>query len=502
MLRFFFVSLLCLILAACGRHPDEALMRNDVQRVLDWSFGEGTFQVVEFARRGTAVDSTAPDGERRRVAYYDVEMELTRDLALGDWEDPRAASLVSLLGAGPRSIEGVKTGGNVAGDRVVAHASAIYREGADGWQFVMPAGFHETAAPRLEAGTEKRPAQAALQKLGEIMRSVEAGGSQMAQSVVDSELERSVARLSGRLSRIEQGYPLAAGAARGEYAAFAGALAAVSRAHQLSVLPLVSGGSEENLELLRNGSAVLALAQADIAHAALTGTGQFAARGPFSNLLAVGSLYPEYVHIVVNREKGFQTAADLRGARVAMGPQGSAVHSTLKRVLAAHGLEEGRDYEAVDQRLNEALPSLRRGDIDAAAHVIGLPATPLRDALDSGEGGLGLLSLEESAIRRLSAGTDGTFAATINARVYPEQHDAIATVAVPALLLTTEDLSADEVARIARSVYDNGNDLLARGSAQGSQVSVRTARRGLTVPLHPGAKQALSELQTAAPVKP
>ena len=502
MLRLILVSLLCLFLAACGRHPDEALMRSDVERVLDLSFGEDTFQVVDFARRGTAVDSTAPDGERRRVAYYDIEMELRRDLAFGDWEDPRAASLVSLLGAGPRSIQGVKTGGNVAGDRIVAHASAIYREEEDGWAFVMPAGFHESGRPRLEGGTEKRPAQAALHRLGEIMRSVEAGGSQMAQSVLDSELQRSVARLSGRLSRIEQGYPLAAGAAQGEYAAFARAMAAVSRDHQLSVVPLVSGGSEENLELLRNGSAVFALVQADIAQAAHLGTGLFAAQGPFNSLLAVGSLYPEYVHIVVNRAAGFRTAADLRGARIAIGPEGSAVRSTLTRVLAAHGLEAGRDYEAIELRMNEALPMLQRGELDAAAHVIGLPAAPLRDALNSGEGGLALLPLEDSAIRRLGAGGDGTLAATIGARVYPEQHEAIATVAVPALLLTTEELSADEVARVVRSVYDSGNDLLARGSAQGSQVSVRTARRGLTVPLHPGAKHALSELEAASADSP
>lgn len=502
MLRFFLVSLVCLVLAACGRQPDEALIRSDVERVLDLSFGEGTFQVVDFARRGTAVDSTAPEGERRRVAYYDIEMELSRDLALGDWEDPRAASLVTLLGAGPRSIEGVKTGGNVAGDRIVAHASAIYREEEDGWVFVMPAGFNEQGRARLEAGTQKRPAQDALHRLGEIMRSVEAGGSQMAKSVVDSELQRSVARLSGRLSRIEQGYPLAAGAAQGEYAAFAQALAVVSNKHQLSVVPLVSGGSEENLELLRNGSAVLALVQADIAYAAHTGTGLFAAQGPFRTLLAVGSLYPEYVHIVVNRAAGLQTAADLKGARVAMGPEGSAVRNTLKRVLAAHGLEEGRDYEAVGLRMNEALPMLKRGDLDAVAHVIGLPAAPLRDALDSGEGGLALLPLDEPAIRRLSSGGDGTLAATIGARMYPEQHDAVATVAVPALLLTTEDLSADEVARIVHSVYDNGNDLLAQGSAQGSQVSVRTARRGLTVPLHAGAKHALGELELPAESRP
>lgn len=499
MLRFLMVTLLCLLVTACGRQPDEALLRGDVERVLEQSFGAATFNVVDFARRGTAIDSTAAEGERRRVAYYDIELELQRDLALGDWDDPGAASLVTLLGAGPRSIRGVKTGGNVAGDRIVAHASAIYRDDGEGWTFVMPAGFHESGRPRAESGVLRRPGQAALDKLAEITRSVEAGGSPAAQSVVDRELQRSLARISGRLSRIEEGYPLAAGLERGEYAAFASALTVLARDRQLRIAPLATSGSEENLELLRNGSVVLALTQADSAHAAYAGTGPFAGRGSFTALKAVGSLYPEYVHIVVRRSAGLRTAADLKGARVALGPEGSAVRATLTRVLAAHGLQAGRDYEPVAERLSEALPALRRGELDAAAHVIGLPASPLRDALTGGEEGLSLLPLEPDAVRQLAGAGDGTIAATIAAMVYPEQREAVATVAVPALLVTTDELSQDEVARLVHSVYESSNDLLAHGSAQGSQVSARTARRGLTIPLHPGAEKALLELTTPAP---
>lgn len=497
MLRLMAVSMLCLLLAACGRHPDEAAMRADVERVLAESFGDGTFQVIGFARRGSATDSTAGQGESRRVAYYDVELELKRDLTLGDWDEPGAASLVTLLGAGPRSIRGVKAGGNAAGDRIVAHASAIYRDEGDRWTFVMPAGFHEAAAPRVETGARERPAHQALEKLADITRSVEAGGSRAAQNVVDLELQRSLARISGRLSRIEQGYPLAAGMDRGEYAAFAGALAALAKERQLRIVPLITGGSEENLELLRGGSVVVALAQADTAHAAYTGSGPFAGRGGFASLRALGSLYPEYVHIVVRGDAGYRTAADLKGARIALGPADSAVRSTLVRALAAHGLEAGRDYEPVGARLGEALPGLRSGAIDAAAHVIGLPATPLRDAL-GGEGGLRLLPLEAQAAQRLADAGDGTIAATIAAGVYPRQPAAVTTVAVPALLVATDELSRDEAARLVRLVYEGGNDLLAHGSAQGSQVSARTARRGLTLPLHAGADQALAELEAAA----
>lgn len=497
MLRFLAMLMLCLSVAACGRHPGEAQLRGDVETALAASFGGDMFRVVDLARRGSAADSTAEDGEARRVAYYDVELELMRDLVLGDWDDPGAASLVTLLGAGPRSIRGVKAGGNAAGDRIVAHASAIYREDGGRWEFVMPAGFRDAGHPRTEAGRPLRTSQGALDTLAEITRTVEAGGSRAAQNVLDQELRRSVARISGRLTRIEQGYPVAAGRDRGEYAMFAAALAELAQARQMRIVPLVTAGSEENLELLRNGSVVAALAQADTVHEAYEGGGPFAGRGAFTSLRALGSLYPEFVHIVVRSDAGFRTAADLKnGARIALGPRNSAVRGTLTRVLSAHGLEPGRDYEAIDTRFVESLAALRRGEVDAIAHVIGVPAAPLRDAL-AGRA-LSLLPLDAGATRRLAETGEGLIAASMAPGVYPGQRERVLTVAVPALLVTTESLTADEASRLVRLVYEAGNDLLAHGSAQGSQVSVGTARRGLTLPLHAGAERALAELEARA----
>ena len=65
--------------------------------------GADQFKIADLKRRGSAADSTAPASETRRVVYYDVELRLDRDITLGAWDKPGAASLVTLLGAGPRS---------------------------------------------------------------------------------------------------------------------------------------------------------------------------------------------------------------------------------------------------------------------------------------------------------------------------------------------------------------------------------------------------------------
>ena len=149
----------------------------------------------------------------------------------------------------------------------------------------------------------------------------------------------------------------------------------------------------------------MALAQADTARLAYEGKGPFADQAPFSSLRALGSLYPELVHIVVRRDAGLRNVRDLKGKRIALGPQGSAVRATLERVLAAHGMQAGRDYMVIDTPFSASLPALNAGDLDAAAQVIGVPATPLRDALAQAK--LQLLPLDPAAIKALSAGEDG-----------------------------------------------------------------------------------------------
>jgi TRAP transporter TAXI family solute receptor len=447
---------------------------------------------------GSASDSSAPAGETRRVVYYDVELDLARNITLGAWDQPGAAALVTLLGAGPRSISGVKSGGNQAGDRIVAHASAIYRQEGDTWKLVTPAGFKAAEAPNLDTGAPPPVTRQLLDTLDQITHSVSYSASSTAQHVVQQELERSVARINGRLARMQQGYPLAGGPDRGEYVAFARALSDVARKQQIRVSPLITGGGAENIALLRSGDAVVGLAQADTARLAYDGKGPFAGQGPFTGLRALGSLYPELVHIVVRDDAALRGVRDLKGKTIALGPEGSAVRATLETVLAAHGLQAGRDYTVADTPFTESLPALNSGKVDAAAQVIGVPATPLRDALTQAR--LKLLPLDPAAIKTLTGAEDNALMPLdIAAGTYPNQTEPISTVGMAALLLTTADLTRDEALVIVRAVYVTGQDLLAAGSAQGAQVGLATARRGLTVPLHDGAQEGLAKLEQAKP---
>lgn len=292
MFKKLLMVLLCAMLAACGRAPDVDALRADVTRSLEATYGQDLFRISDLRRMGSATDSTAPAGETRRVVYYDVDLELTRDISLGAWDQPGAASLVTLLGAGPRSISGVKSGGNKAGDRIIAHASAIYREEGGTWKLVTPAGFKAAEAPSLDTGAPPPVTRQLLDTLDQITHSVTYSASSTAQHVVQQELERSVARINGRLSRLQQGYPLAGGPDRGEYLAFARALSDVARKRQIRVSPLITGGGADNIALLRSGDAVVGLAQADHGAAGLRGRGPLRGTRPLPRPACPGQPVP------------------------------------------------------------------------------------------------------------------------------------------------------------------------------------------------------------------
>ena len=100
-----------------------------------------------FERRGSQSDTKAPAGETRRIVYFDAELKLERDFDFGAWDSPGVAGIVSALGAGPKGIVGITSGGNKAGDVVRAHGTALYKREGDGWVPVAAGGYRPTAAP-------------------------------------------------------------------------------------------------------------------------------------------------------------------------------------------------------------------------------------------------------------------------------------------------------------------------------------------------------------------
>ena len=486
LLSALFVLIVASLLAGCERGPDAGALRKDVAARLAQALPPGTVELAELRRQGSQTDRRGPPGEARRVVYFDAELKLTCDFDFGAWDAPGVAGLISALGA-PKGVQGIALGGNKAGDIIRAHGAAVYREEGGRWMPVVSGGYRPVTAPAY-AGSAPQGAAAMLEAVRRIVESVPAESSPEQHAMIAQELAAAHASIRARLARANQGYPLAAGAEGGQYLRFAQALAANPGAR---VVPLVTKGGDENLRMLRQGKASLALAQADAALDAYRGDGDFAADGPFTSLRAIGSLYPEAVHVLVRADAAVKTVADLRGKRVAVGEKGGASQRTALRVLAAHGLKPA-DFAGHELGINASLVALRQGEVDAVIQIIGVPSESIRDALAAIP--LRLLPLGEKAAAALADSGRGYLRYTVPAGTYANQTDGVATVAVAAQLLVAADLSEAEVGAIARNVYAPGADFTARGSAQGAQISPANATQGLSVPQHLAAARAIEAL--------
>jgi TRAP transporter TAXI family solute receptor len=479
-------ALLLLALAGCGGGPDREALHAGVKERLDEALPAGTLTLASLERRGSQADNKAPAGETRRTVYYDAELRIDRDFDFGAWDGPGVAGLVSALGAGPKGVTGITSGGNKAGDVLRVHGTALYKRDAGRWVAVASGGFRPAAAPDY-ATNAPQGAAAILEAMRSEVESVPRDASPAQRAVIDQELRAAYASIRARLARAADGYGIAAGPEHGQYLRFARAASDDAR---VKTVPLITHGGEDNLRLLRDGKVSLAIAQADAALDAYEGKDHFANDGPHIALRAIGSLYPEPVHVLVLADSALGSVTDLKGRRVAIGEQGSASRTTALRVLEAHGLANA--IEPLELALGPAHSALRDKEVDAVIQVIGVPADGIRDAL--AEVPLRLIPLSDRAVAALEGSRAGYFAYAIPRGSYPTQKQEVRTVATAALLLVGTDLSETEVGAMTRFVFEKGRDFAARGSAQGAQVSAANARQGLSVPLHIAAAKALDAL--------
>ena len=490
-MRIILACLFISFLTACGAGPDADTLRTGVSARLEQALPAGVVELTSLDRRGSQSDTKAPAGETRRIVYFDAEIKLIKDIDFGAWNAPGISGLISALGAGPKGIEGITTGGNKAGDVIRAHGTARYRRDGQHWVAVVPAGYQPPVAPGLATGSVQGTG-AILAAIRKVVDAFPRDTSPAQHAAIEEELAVAQASIRARLARVSDGYAIAAGAEHGQYLRIARALFSErgSRA-----VPLITRGGEENLQLLRAGKVSLALAQGDATLDAYQGSGAFQGQGPHVALRAIASLYPEPMHVLVRAADKLTSIADLRGKRVAIGEIGSASRTTALRVLQAHGLGL-QDIVEQELSISAALLALQKEETDAVFQVIGTPADSVRDSLMDMP--LRMLPMSKDALSKLTEAKTGYFPYLIAKGTYSGQNQDIQTIATAALLLTDTAFSDAEIASLTRRIFEKGHDYSALGSAQGAQISVQTSRLGLSIPMHATAARTLESMSSAA----
>ena len=470
------------LLTACGQAPDEEQLRAVVSAHLTETFGDDTFALTRLRRLGSAPMAAAGDGSPRRIVYYNAVLTFERDFDFSSWDTLNIAAFANLLGATEQGIEGLEQNGNQAGDEVRVRGSVSFSRKDGRWAPVS------SVRPAVVAGVD-----AGVGGLDSSRRTIErisgllaekTGDARARKEIIDEELGDAYRAIRLRLDRLDRALIIAGGPSDGEYTRIATILADTLARQGTPSNAVTSSGSTENIALLRGGKADVVMVQNNVAAHAQLGTGPFEADGPFYELQALASLFPEPIHVIVAADSNIGGLGELRGKRVEIGrPQSGARHTTIALMEAA-GLAL-KDLQAIQEAgLEKGLELLGKGEIDAVIATIGAPAASLQRA--AADGSIRLVALTSAERDAMVARGRVYVPAVMPPSTYPGQRSAVPTVAVTALLASRRGLPSTDVDRVLTTLFDD-IDFVSTGSAAGSLIARSSARAGLSIPLHPAA---------------
>ncbi|MFE2142768.1 TAXI family TRAP transporter solute-binding subunit [Streptomyces sp. NPDC059456] len=246
-----------------------------------------------------------------------------------------------------------------------------------------------------------------------------------------------------------------------------------------------SEGSQENLRRVATGEADFTIATAD-AVSKFRVDGKPGAEG----LRGVARLYDDYVQLVVPAGSPVQSARDLKGKRVAVGQPGSGVRLISERLLTAAKLDPARDITPVSIGIDTMPAELQAGRIDAFFWSGGLPTNAVRELSERFD--IRLVQLGDLVEQLQASGSPARYyrAAVMPQDAYTRARNtsSVATLAVPNLLVTTENTDPELTEQFTRTVILS-RDRIGHEVHAAQLVDLRTAIYTDPLDLHEGAQR-------------
>jgi len=290
----------------------------------------------------------------------------------------------------------------------------------------------------------------------------------------------------------EGGLTFVTGGDQGTYYRFGQVLAGkIAEKTGTRLKTVTSGGSQENIQALQSGSAVVGFSQTDVLSYAWEGTRSFDRKA--DKIRVIAELYKEQVQIIT-MDPSLRSVADLKGKSVSIGAAGSGTYFNAVDILNAYGLTE-RDIIPAYQDFGASVGALQSGKIDAAFVVAGAPTSAVSGIAATTS--IYLIPLDEAHIQKLTELSPYYSRAVVSKRTYNTPAD-VTTVAVGAVLVAGPDASEEDVYRIISGIYENLT-AIAKAHSKGAELSLELAAEVTSVPYHPGAARYFAEKGLTVP---
>jgi TRAP transporter TAXI family solute receptor len=268
----------------------------------------------------------------------------------------------------------------------------------------------------------------------------------------------------------------------------------------ISLTAISSAGSLENLKLLRDNQAQFAILQGPFGAWSWTGEGPVSS--PQTHLRSVSALWKNVEHFVLLTElttnKEMSDLNSLDGHRYVLGARNSGAEQTGRFILDTLGIDYQEKFNLAYMGYGPTSNAIQDGNIVGMNIPAGAPVSAITRAYAMLGDRMSLLNWTEDSLSKLNDKYPLWDWYDFPPGTYPNQDEAVRTVASPNVLVTREDIPDEVVYNITKVIWEN---LATLQEIHGATNDMRPeiAINGLGAPLHAGALRYYREVGLPIP---
>jgi TRAP transporter TAXI family solute receptor len=252
-----------------------------------------------------------------------------------------------------------------------------------------------------------------------------------------------------------------------------------------------TGGSTENINMMRNKEMEAAILTAAVAYQAYNGVDEFDGN-PYPELRTICQIWANPIQMVVTKNSNINTWQGLKDKRISVGQAASGTEVLTNEMLTAIPGIEISDIKAEYLGFSQSADAIRDGRIDGAQMSGGVPVQSVMDLFVSPNVDVKLLPMSQADRDAVTAMYSYWDDYTIAAGSYPNQTEDCDTVALFVQLGIRSDLDEELVYQMTKALFDNISEIYQAYDAMSGMTS-ENAFTGLVAPLHAGAVRYFEE---------
>ncbi|MEW5773029.1 MAG: TAXI family TRAP transporter solute-binding subunit [Thermodesulfobacteriota bacterium] len=260
---------------------------------------------------------------------------------------------------------------------------------------------------------------------------------------------------------------------------------------KITATAINSAGSGENIQMLKNKEADMAILQALFGLQAFNGEGQYKDKA-VKDFLSVTMLWENVEHFALLKKYAKTgTISDIKGLgqKFSIGQRGSGTEGSGLAILSSLGIDIAKDTTPEYLGYDPSVQAMMDGRVAGANIPAGPPVASITQLYAQlGSEKAVVLDFTDEQMAQVLKAYPIWNRFVIPAGTYPSQDKDINTIAQPNFLACRADLPEAVVYKITKTIYENLPFLHNMHKAtQG--MSLERATKGLPTPLHPGAEK-------------